>query len=468
MIITRFWPVGSLFFALFVVFPTAASPFERAREVFLRGDYQNAAELLDGLVLENPEDYLAHYNLGVLELELADTLAAEVHLRRSAELAPDDPWVCYYIGMLELASRDTSASIAWWERAVKESHSLAMAGLGVLLAEKAPARALELTDAALTAEPVTVAARVAKAQVLAQCAGKEQAYEYINSTLNYFPDAEVISYAVSLAEGDRDRTSHYQNLYLQTYASTGDDEPDFRGALGLSRRGEYDLTWLKPGTRWVYRGTWGPFTLGDLTVEIASGQPESGLRAVDVIYRVNSNPSIPFITVDDVYRARLSADFRQTISYVMSVRETWWRYDRSVESDGAGQGIVIRTVDNSGHYWIMRRPAPRYFLDGISLMFYARTLVRSRSSARVVTLVDYDYHWTNINFTGIRETVFAAGREWEAWKITGQAEYVGVAGLTDGFEGWFTADDEALPLKARFKIFVGSIWLELSSPTAQN
>jgi hypothetical protein len=45
----------------------------------------------------------------------------------------------------------------------------------------------------------------------------------------------------------------------------------------------------------------------------------------------------------------------------------------------------------------------------------------------------------------------------------GNAEFVGIFGLTGGFDGWFSNDEARVPIVAHMKVILGSVTLELMS-----
>jgi len=55
------------------------------------GRYQDAANVLEALVAARPGDVPTWHDLGIVRAELGDLAGAEQALRRSIELAPDDP-----------------------------------------------------------------------------------------------------------------------------------------------------------------------------------------------------------------------------------------------------------------------------------------------------------------------------------------------------------------------------------------
>ena len=51
----------------------------------------------------------------------------------------------------------------------------------------------------------------------------------------------------------------------------------------------------------------------------------------------------------------------------------------------------------------------------------------------------------------------------DVMKLDGRADFVGVFGLTGGFEGLFSNDVAGIPITARMKVILGSVKVELKS-----
>jgi hypothetical protein len=43
----------------------------------------------------------------------------------------------------------------------------------------------------------------------------------------------------------------------------------------------------------------------------------------------------------------------------------------------------------------------------------------------------------------------------------GHLDFVGIFGLTGGFEGWFSNDEARVPIMAKMKVLIGSVTVEL-------
>jgi hypothetical protein len=103
--------------------------------------------------------------------------------------------------------------------------------------------------------------------------------------------------------------------------------------------------------------------------------------------------------------------------------------------------------------------------DGLSLFYFAREHALEKRQARIPTFVDTNEVTTNINF-GIEheeEEIDAVKYPIDVMKLDGRADFVGVFGLTGGFEGVFSNDVAGIPITARMKVILGSVKVELKS-----
>jgi hypothetical protein len=103
--------------------------------------------------------------------------------------------------------------------------------------------------------------------------------------------------------------------------------------------------------------------------------------------------------------------------------------------------------------------------DGLSLFYYARQHALEKMQAKIPTFVDTNEVTAKVNF-GIEhldEDIDAVKYPIDVVKLDGHADFVGVFGLTGGFEGVFSNDAASIPITARMKVVLGSVKVELKS-----
>jgi hypothetical protein len=101
--------------------------------------------------------------------------------------------------------------------------------------------------------------------------------------------------------------------------------------------------------------------------------------------------------------------------------------------------------------------------DGLSIFFFARDRLFSRKKINVPTFIREKKVNTYLDFHGENTTadIDAVDYPVDVIGFDGTAEFVGIFGLTGDFEGWFSNDEARVPIKAKMKVIIGSITIEL-------
>jgi hypothetical protein len=101
--------------------------------------------------------------------------------------------------------------------------------------------------------------------------------------------------------------------------------------------------------------------------------------------------------------------------------------------------------------------------DGLTLFYHARAHSLEKGRKMIPTFINTKPMMTHINF-GVEhqeEEIDALDYPLDVIKLNGYANFVGIFGLTGGFEGVFSNDIASIPLTARMKVILGSVRVEL-------
>lgn len=184
--------------------------------------------------------------------------------------------------------------------------------------------------------------------------------------------------------------------------------------------------------------------------------------------KLKSNEAIPFVKVDYEFRSEFEISDNapkpyKFISYEYSdgkksMLEYTFRYD-------SGYVSVIKKGFDGKTEIDKKLYSSVVYQDGLSIFYLARLGSFSNSSRYVPVLMHSDSSGMRINFTTARKKISIS--EWDdavsSVYIDGFAYFTAVFGLTGEFEGWFSNDEARVPLKARLKVNIGNISLELKS-----
>ncbi|MDQ1266517.1 MAG: hypothetical protein QG635_1669, partial [Bacteroidota bacterium] len=108
--------------------------------------------------------------------------------------------------------------------------------------------------------------------------------------------------------------------------------------------------------------------------------------------------------------------------------------------------------------------------DGLSLFFLARQYIFSNKHIVVPTIMSRDTSPTYLHFIGKIEPIEIESVKYPIKTVyfTGRADWNGIYGLSGNFEGWFSADDARVPIKAKMKVYIGNVVVELKRWKRQN
>jgi hypothetical protein len=252
------------------------------------------------------------------------------------------------------------------------------------------------------------------------------------------------------------------SLILCTFLFTGTEHtsasplpalsiPDSAGVFKLGEELEYDVTFLS-------------FRLGRIIIKMDSMVVEDGHNVwIPHIY-VDSRSGIPFVSIHEILESRIdeAGYSRYFIASYKTKGDTGWGYLKYT-LDYPNQSVTIEKGEDGTIRNHVEIHAPYKYNDGVSLIFYVRRNMMYKKYVGVPTLVETDSAHTYINFLGERESqdIGAVNYPVDCLHFTGDARWTGIYGLNGKFEGWFSNDNAAVPIRARMKLYLGSVWIEL-------
>lgn len=230
----------------------------------------------------------------------------------------------------------------------------------------------------------------------------------------------------------------------------------------------FNTSFLQVGEELVYEVKYLFFKLGQIRFRVVDKFVENGVELYKVRVRVDSY-SVPFVEIH--------ADFEA----VFDSRFVAKRYRSEQHERKYYQSVKYQFVENLSAYVVEKNyynfeyntkgrkidtvKISTMYCDGPSLFYYARSNVNQTKTLVVPTFIEGTKGITIINF-GKRKTKIkldVLNKPIDAYEIDGKASYVGFFGLTGDFVGWISADERAIPLRGKLKVFVGSVVVELKS-----
>ena len=99
------------------------------------------------------------------------------------------------------------------------------------------------------------------------------------------------------------------------------------------------------------------------------------------------------------------------------------------------------------------------------MFYFARGYVKSGQAAVIPTFINGNKGKTYFDFTDktTDKEIDSITYPIDVIEFEGEADWVGIFGLTGGFRGWFSNDEARVPIVAKMKVIIGSVKVTLQS-----
>ncbi len=226
---------------------------------------------------------------------------------------------------------------------------------------------------------------------------------------------------------------------------------------------------IAEGEELVYEASWWAFKLGQIRITTSMTKAEDGTLHPAATAFIDSYGNLPFVDVHSISETIMDSTLSTYSSRSIEERNNeWWVLKHHYYPES--KRLIIEDS------WQKTKDSPPYkpsefdtlsvngkLQDGLSILFFARMNLHSSKTIRVSTIVYKKLGKTTLEFTGETKTIDIDGYDHPiaVRGLRGTAEFEGLFGFSGDFEGWFTDDQAAVPVKAKLGVIIGSIELEL-------
>lgn len=218
------------------------------------------------------------------------------------------------------------------------------------------------------------------------------------------------------------------------------------------------------GEELTYKVSWGFIRLGTLHLSIIDTTNIDGVKTYHTQFKIDSNPWLFFINMHSVFDSYLMGDTFPLL-FICKEEIDGEEYNSEYRFDYKNKEIVVHYegAENPDLKIDKRLPMEKQLQDGMSIIFYARANCYKNKKEQLHVIYEAQEGILNINFTGSKDSVSVlfSDDKIPAYYLNGEAHFKAIAGFSGEFEGWFSIDNRRVPLAARMKVFVGSVYIEL-------
>jgi hypothetical protein len=183
---------------------------------------------------------------------------------------------------------------------------------------------------------------------------------------------------------------------------------------------------------------------------------------------LKSNEALPFVTVDFKFISEIEVldnlirPLKFTSKEFKDGKTSTITYNFNYDSSS----VYIKKIGFEGQTeYEKRMPLHSVYQDGLSIFYFARFSFFSNKAVDVPVLINQDSSSIHINFNTAKTDVDIGEVDYDisSLYLDGNTGYEFVFGLTGDFSGWFTNDAARIPAKAKLKVKIGNVTLELKA-----
>jgi hypothetical protein len=219
------------------------------------------------------------------------------------------------------------------------------------------------------------------------------------------------------------------------------------------------------GEKLVYEVSFMGMTIGTIETYTMKNQTIKGDKTHHVRSKIKSAKGIPYVDLDVEFDSWMDPSFAYSHKFMStSVSDGTKVYEEAL-FDYDNNTIDVTMTKNGKKVQDFERELNRKVNDGCSLFFMARKYMDRNKTVKVPTYIEDENSLTVINFHNRVETaeVDAIDYPVRTKYLNGTAKWEGLYGLSGDFEGWFSDDEAAVPIRAKMNVYVGTVNIELVS-----
>jgi hypothetical protein len=212
----------------------------------------------------------------------------------------------------------------------------------------------------------------------------------------------------------------------------------------------------------IYNVSYGIFDLGQVRIRTYNGVRTPTFVGYEGKAYIDSYPKVPFVDLHAIYESLIDSSVFSRHFIGRTKRDNHWDMSRYTFEYDKDRVLIDLGQDSSVAKRETLSVATPYH-DGLTLFFFARDKLFSGQKINIPTLITEQKVTTFIDFKRDRTSVEVDAINYPVDVIgfEGFADFVGIFGLTGGFEGWFSNDEARIPIKAKMKVIIGSVTIEL-------
>jgi hypothetical protein len=218
------------------------------------------------------------------------------------------------------------------------------------------------------------------------------------------------------------------------------------------------------GEELTYKVSWNFIRLGTLKLSIVDTSNINGVLTHQTKLKIDSNPWLFFVNMHSFFESFLMEN-AYPLLLICEEEIDSEEYNSQYMFDYDNKEIIVHyegveNPDNSIDTTLVLKDKVQ---DGMSMIFYARQNCHRIERENKNVFYQAQEGVLDINLTGKIDSIEVSfiDDKVPAFYLNGEAHFTAIAGFGGAYEGWFSTDEQHVPLVGRMEVFVGSVYLEL-------
>lgn len=218
------------------------------------------------------------------------------------------------------------------------------------------------------------------------------------------------------------------------------------------------------GEELIYNVSYLGFDLGRIKIKLLEKESDSTSSWYKAIAYMDTYKGVPLVDLHSVFESTFNNEIYSKYFQARDKDNDHWKLfkynfiypeNKVLVEEGIWKSNSVNRKDTIS--------VDTFYQDGLSLFYFARGHLRDKKQIKVPVFVNEKKGYAQIRFTGQQknEKIKAVDYPIDVLYFDGVAEFIGVFGLTGGFEGWFSNDYAHVPILAKMKVIIGNIRIEL-------
>ena len=218
------------------------------------------------------------------------------------------------------------------------------------------------------------------------------------------------------------------------------------------------------GEELTFRVNYSFFNLGTITAQVNHDGEKDGLKTFHIHLTITSNPLLFWVNNQSVYDSYIDENLRP-LKFITNEKVDGKPYKAEYLFDYTAKRMerLLLPVDDSDSTKHDFLPIKPNMIDGISLIFYARSEVHQQRKDTVNTFIENNSGDVIFDFMN-KEQITDTDELPEGIKTVyfkGLLNIKGIAGVSGPFEAYFSRDASRVPLKSYLEVFIGHVTITL-------